>query len=169
MMIFQLGPKKIKISDILRFIMKHDYINIDRNGKSWNRVNYSTFIGRTLASPIGKSKLAQAMIAPIRRSLDYQGIARKLINIQPLPQGALPCYDKDIDVSSVVLDEYKYKHNKIRISRYGDIVTPDFKARKVVIPTFEIFSNPTIKLSDIKRKPLNLIQNLLFTEHNSEE
>ncbi len=33
----------------------------------------------------GRAKLAQAMIAPIRRSMDYQGIARKALSILQLP------------------------------------------------------------------------------------
>lgn len=36
------------------------------------------------------------MANPIRVSLDYQGIGRKLLVVDPLPQGALPVYDKDV-------------------------------------------------------------------------
>jgi hypothetical protein len=32
----------------------------------------------------GKIKLAQAMVAPIRRKLDYQGIARRILPLTPI-------------------------------------------------------------------------------------
>lgn len=42
---------------------------------------------------------------PIRRSLDYQGIARRTLIIDELPEGALPYYDLDIDVAPGLLDD----------------------------------------------------------------
>ena len=39
--------------------------------------------------------LAQAMANPIRRNLDYYGIARKCLVIDQIPQGALTIYDRD--------------------------------------------------------------------------
>jgi hypothetical protein len=46
--------------------------------------------------------LAAAFAAPLRRRLDYSDIARKAFIIDQLPQGALPTYDRDIDVSAIV-------------------------------------------------------------------
>jgi hypothetical protein len=43
-------------------------------------------------------KLAQVMIFPIRRGLDYQSIARQIFQIESLVSGAEPIYDKEIDV-----------------------------------------------------------------------
>lgn len=36
------------------------------------------------------ARFAAAMIAPLRRSLDYSFIARKALVVEPMPQGALP-------------------------------------------------------------------------------
>src|SRR5271157_3201065 len=71
-------------------------------------------------------RLAQSMVRPIRRSLDYQGIARRALVVEQLPQGALPDY------------------NKV----FGNRVT---------VPEFEIYQNPTIKISDVKRRRFNII------------
>lgn len=35
-----------------------------------------------------RQALAAAMVNPIRTSLDYQGLGRKLLVVDPLPQGA---------------------------------------------------------------------------------
>lgn len=58
-------------------------------------------IQQYLANPEGRSRLAQSMAAPIRRSLDYQATARRTFLVEPLPEGALPTYDRDPDVSLV--------------------------------------------------------------------
>ena len=48
--------------------------------------------------PLSPWKVAQALAFPIRRSLDYQGIARRIIQVEPLSSGCLPVYDTEIDV-----------------------------------------------------------------------
>jgi len=102
----------------------------------------------------GKAALAASMAAPIRRSLDYHGIARRALVIDRLPQGALPYYDKPIEV--VV---GKFKHDHLVINNCGKLTGKGqyLFARKVVVPTFEIFSNPTINLSDITSRRSSLI------------
>src|ERR1700682_1351919 len=60
-------------------------------------------IARAILTQEGKIALAQAMANPIRRNLDYHGIARRSLVVDPLPQGALPTYDRDIDVAAVVI------------------------------------------------------------------
>lgn len=39
------------------------------------------------------------------RRLSAYDIARKAFPIEPMPEGALPCYDRDLDVAAVVLGE----------------------------------------------------------------
>jgi hypothetical protein len=119
-----------------------------------------------------KRRLAASMAAPIRRSLDYHGIARRALMVDPLPQGALPTYDRDIDVSAVVLekddDKTSFTHDSIIINDDGEMgQAKDFAARtfgqRVVVPTFEIFSNPSIKISDVKRRRFNVIDRAVKT------
>ena len=81
----------------------------------------------------------------IRRNLDYQGIARRLLVIDPLPQGATPTYDRDIDVAAVV------------ISSNGTAPESRVFADRVVVPTFEIVSNPTVRISEVRRRRFNVI------------
>lgn len=43
-------------------------------------------------------KLARALAFPIRQSLDYQSIARRIITVETLPPAAVPVYDIEINV-----------------------------------------------------------------------
>jgi hypothetical protein len=89
--------------------------------------------------------LGQAMANPIRRNLDYQGVGRKALVVDPLPQGALPVYDRDIDVAAVVIAS----NGAVPESRvFGDRVT---------IPEFEVVSNPTVRIAEVKRRRFNVI------------
>lgn len=102
-------------------------------------------IAQALESPEGKNALAQAMSNPIRMSLDYQGVGRKLLMVDPLPQGALPVYDKDVDAKAFV------------ISKRGQVPDQIIEGDRVQIPTFEIASYPQIRFSQVKERRFNLI------------
>lgn len=52
-------------------------------------------IAEYLANPGARERFTQAMIAPIRRNLDYQSTARRTFMVEELPEGALPVYDRD--------------------------------------------------------------------------
>lgn len=115
-------------------------------------------IGSYIRTKKGRRTLAASMAAPIRRNLNYHAIARKALAIQQLSPGALPCYDRDIDVSAVVIGT-KFKHDHLVINNCGKLTGKGqyISARRVVVPTFEIFSNPTINISDITTRRFSLI------------
>jgi hypothetical protein len=104
-----------------------------------------SLVERAVMSQEGKIALAQAMANPIRRNLDYQGIARRALVVDPLPQGALPVYDRDIDVAAVVISS-NGTGPESRV--FGDRVT---------VPEFEIYSNPTVRIAEVKRRRFNVI------------
>lgn len=102
-------------------------------------------IERAIFSPEGKIALAQAMATPIRKNLDYQGLARRALVVDPLPNGAVPIYDRDIDVAAYVVSS----NGAVPESRvFGDRLT---------VPTFEIVSNPTVRISEVRRRRFNVI------------
>ena len=51
-------------------------------------------IASELETKKGRKKLAQVMVEPFRRSLDYQSIGRKLFMVDPLPEGAPTKYNE---------------------------------------------------------------------------
>jgi hypothetical protein len=102
-------------------------------------------ISRALLSHEGKMALGQAMANPIRRNLDYAGVGRKAVVVDPLPQGTLPVYDRDIDVAATV------------ISSNGSVPESRVFGDRVTVPEFEVVSNPTVRIHEVKRRRFNVI------------
>ena len=102
-------------------------------------------ISRAIMTQEGKIALAQAMANPIRRNLDYHGIARRALVVDPLGQGVLPVYDRDIDVTAVV------------VSSNGTGAESRVFGDRIVVPEFEIYSNPTVRIAEVKRRRFNVI------------
>lgn len=102
-------------------------------------------IKQALMTQEGKIALGQAMATPIRRNLDYQGVGRKALVVDPLPQGALPVYDRDIDVAAVV------------VSSNGTAPESRVFGDRVTVPEFEIVSNPTVRIAEVKRRRFNVV------------
>jgi len=50
---------------------------------------------KILSTPKGMKKLGEAMDNPLRKMLNYTSIARRIMVVDPIPQGALPMYDED--------------------------------------------------------------------------
>lgn len=112
---------------------------------SFNESQRDEMIHQALSTQEGKIALGQAMANPIRRNLDYMGVGRKALVVDPLPQGALPIYDRDIDVSAVV------------ISSNGSVPESRVFGDRVTIPEFEVVSNPTVRIAEVKRRRFNVI------------
>jgi hypothetical protein len=93
----------------------------------------------------GRVALAQAMVEPIRRSLEYQAVGRKLIMVDELPQGALARYERDVAAIAHV------------ISRRGAVPDQIQEGEEVLVPTFEIAAHPTVRLSEIKARRFYIV------------
>lgn len=89
-----------------------------------------SLVSEYISTSNGRSRLAASMVAPIRQRMDYQAIGRRTFQIEGLPAGALPIYDRDPGVAVITF------------------------------PTFEIASNPTIQLSDIQERRFSLIDRM---------
>lgn len=102
-------------------------------------------ISNALQTEEGRTALASAMANPIRTSLDYQGISRKLLVVDPLPQGALPVYDRDVDAKAFV------------VSKRGQAPDQIIEGERIQVPTFEIVAYPQVRFSQIKERRFNII------------
>jgi hypothetical protein len=83
------------IFDLMRYVChraKRAVNNFWRDFQSWRKEN---IIARALETDEGRAALAQSMVEPIRRALEYQGIGRKLLMVDDLPEGALPQYHEN--------------------------------------------------------------------------
>ena len=105
-----------------------------------------TLIAQALETPEGRVALAQAMVEPIRRALEYQAVGRKLLMIDELPQGAYARYEKDVHVTGTV------------IARRGAVPDQIIEGEEILVPTFEIATNPTIRLSEIKARRFYIVE-----------
>lgn len=64
--------------------------------KQFRRTNEgrAALIAQVLETPEGRSALASAMVAPLRRTMEYQSVGRQLLTIDELPQGAYASYER---------------------------------------------------------------------------
>lgn len=105
----------------------------------------SDMISRAIYTNEGKVALAQAMANPIRKNLDYHGVARKALVVDVLEQGEIPTYERDIDVAATV------------VSSNGTAPESRVFGDRVTVPLFEIVSNPKVRIAEVKRRRFNLI------------
>ena len=94
----------------------------------------------------GRQKIAASMIQPLRKRRDYTSVGRRAFYVEQLPDGALPIYDKDVDVAAYVIGEE------------GDNIISVVKPKRVMFPLFEIAANPEIPLTEIKARRFDLIE-----------
>jgi HK97 family phage major capsid protein len=103
-------------------------------------------IEANIGSTTGRSKLAASMTQPLRLRRDYTAVGRKTFLVEDLPDGALPIYDKDPEVTAYVIGEE------------GQNILAVQKPRRVIFPLFEIAANPMIPLTQIKERRYDLIE-----------
>jgi len=103
-------------------------------------------IGEYLKTAAGRAKLAASMVQPLRLRRDYTSVGRKAFLVEQLPDGALPIYDKDPNVTAYVIGEE------------GQNILAIQKPRRVIFPLFEIASNPEIPLTQVKERRYDLIE-----------
>jgi len=102
-------------------------------------------ISQTLDTPEGRTALAQAMVEPIRRALEYQAVGRKLLMVDELPQGAYARYEKDVRATATV------------IPRRGAVPDMIVEGEEILVPTFEIATNPQVRISEVKARRFYIV------------
>ena len=103
-------------------------------------------IGKYIRTAAGRQRLAASMIQPLRRRRDYTSVGRKAFYVEQLPDGALPIYDKDPNITAYVVGEE------------GENIVAVAKPKRVLFPLFEIASNPEIQLTEIKARRFDLVE-----------
>lgn len=103
-------------------------------------------IAEYVKTAAGRAKIAASMIQPLRMRRDYTSVGRKTFLVEQLPDGALPIYDKDPEVSAFVVGEE------------GQNILAIQKSRRVIFPLFEVASNPEIPLTQIKERRFDMIE-----------
>lgn len=102
-------------------------------------------VAMALETAEGKTALAQAMVEPIKNSLMYQAVGRKLLLVDELPQGVLPRYERDVTAKSYV------------IGKRGAVPTAEIEAEELLVPTYEIAANPVIRYSEVRARRFYIV------------
>jgi hypothetical protein len=143
------GSVKDALSNIVKYASILEELQPANTGlaqrPSFSDEQRDELIKRALMTQEGKIALGQAMANPIRRNLDYQGVGRRVLVIDPLPQGALHVYERDIDVAAVV------------VSSNGSAPESRVFGERVTVPEFEVVSNPTVRIAEVRRRRFNVI------------
>jgi HK97 family phage major capsid protein len=103
-------------------------------------------LAKFITTPAGRQRIAAALTQPLRKRRDYASVCRKAFYVEQLPDGALPLYDKDAEVTAYVIGEE------------GQNIICVQKPKRIAVPLFEIASNPEIPLSEIKAKRFDLLE-----------
>jgi len=101
-----------------------------------------------LKTAAGRQKVAASMIQPLRLRRDYTSVARKAFLVEQLPDGALPIYDKDPNITAFVVGEE------------GQNILAVAKSRRVTFPLFELASNPEVPLTQVKERRFDIIERI---------
>ena len=110
-----------------------------------NDAEKEAILVEALSSDEGKYALAESMANPIQTSLLYQSIGRKLLVVDPLPQGALARYEKDIDTPATL------------ISKRGQAPDVIVQGADFLVPDFEVTCYPQVRLTEVKYRMFNII------------
>jgi len=105
-------------------------------------------VDRYIGTTAGRRRLAASMIQPLRERRDYSSVGRKTFLVEQLPDGALPIYDKDPDVTAYVIGEE------------GQSITAIMKPRRVIFPLFEVAALPKAPLTQIKERRYDLLKRM---------
>jgi hypothetical protein len=111
--------------------------------------------GQLLKTAAGRQKLAAALGPSLRRRRDYLSIARKALMVETLPDGALPIYDKEFDETGRSFIEAYV------VGEEGGDVIVRRNPKRVMVPTFEIASNPMIPITQIKERRFDIVARAL--------
>jgi len=111
-----------------------------------NTAQQNAIIGQYITTPGGRAKLASSMQQPLRQRRDYSAVGRKTFEVEELPNGALPLYDKDPEVKAYA------------VSEEGQNIVGTSRGSRVMFPLFEIASNPEIPMSQIKERRFDLVE-----------
>ena len=108
-------------------------------------VDRESIISRHLSTAQGRQTLAASMINPLRQRMDMGSLARRIFQVDPLPAGALPIYFRENNNPAYFVNE---------LGQGIDSIT---SGERIIVPLFEIGSNPQIPLSSVRQRRYDLI------------
>lgn len=109
-----------------------------------DKLQKRAFIATQIKTAAGREMLASNMNKPLREYRDYTSVGRRAFEKDPLPDGALPYYDKDPEMAAFVVGEE------------GEDIRQIGKGKRVFVPLFEIATLVEIPLTQIRERRYDL-------------
>lgn len=103
---------------------------------------------KLLQSQQGRARIASSLNEPLRFLRDYQSVGRRAFLIDELPDGTLPIYDTDPDTPAFVVGEE------------ADSVQQVVKSKRLLVPLFELASNPTVPFTQVKERRFDVVKRI---------
>ena len=103
------------------------YFRRRRNARS--NAERERLIAEALDTQEGRTVLAQCMVEPIRRALEYQAVSRRLLMVDELPMGAIPRYERDVRATANIVANRNHRENEI--DRMIGLMTPETRNLRV--------------------------------------
>ncbi len=124
---------------IIEINKKESQIKKDPNLIRQEMLKKEATLSAVLAHPRGLDKIAATLTNPVRMYLDYVSISRKLVVVEPIPEGQIAYFDYDIP------EFYGVKVGADGTSRF--IIC---RAERVQIDPFEIFSKAKVPFKELR-------------------
>jgi len=110
-----------------------------------NDTKRKQLIAKYMKTPEGRVQIAAAMNAPLKQFQDYEAIGRRALMVDPLANGDLPYYDKDVDTVAYVIAEDGESINEILVG-----------VDRVFVPLFEVATLVRIPFTQINQRRYDL-------------
>lgn len=126
-----------------------DYISALKNTTKLPTAQKRAHLQQMLNSSNGIAKLGQAMVGPILMRLQYKGIARNILQEDPLEKGAGFFYDVFSDVGVAY-----------RLDNYGaQVKVQEFEGKRIQYQCFPVSAYPQILKEDLYALRLDMVEN----------
>jgi len=112
---------------------------LDSNQKRIKEFKKNATVDLLMKSPMGLRKLAAVLTNPVRKHLDYVGIARKLVVTEPIPEGQMAYFDADIE-----------EFSGVKIAGDGTSLMVVVKSNRTVVEPFEIVTKPKVPFKELR-------------------
>jgi len=134
---------------IAKYLVANEQPTYDERVSSLFSEEEKNHLINKFASPNVRLVIGQAMASPLKTFLEYKGVMRRALKVDPLGAGAIPIYDRDTEEISAEA-----------IASQSAITQTRIVGERIMVPVFEIAANPTVKLREVKIRRFNIIDRI---------
>lgn len=107
-----------------------------------------TVLTRMMATQQGRRRIAATVTGPLRTIRDYSTVGRRAIQVDELPDGAIPIYDIDPAIGGFFVNEESLAVQTV------------VKVNRIHVPMYTLISNPTVQIQHIKERRFDVMNRI---------